>query len=325
MGKRFLRSIVRDQVTLAATGDIAPIDLPVNPLSFLVLTVGLERPDEDATSAQRVISDCFLGVGEISVRHKGEMILQGLLSDVAMLNGILHNYTPHGAFLAGLGQEQMMSFVISFSRRPYWPKEAFPATSRGNLQFFLNVLDVSPGTATAMTMQLEAVELIQDDPVQYIKYTTQQRAITATGRQRVPLPIGNEIAGCMLFSPATEITATEQSAWGKVKVLVDNVEQYYPESNWEALRADVGMRQTGPITRWGHMHASDGTAVPTGDEILDLNRPPLQYGYLDFDPLRDDYYLLETAGHADVDLDMNSDVSTGTARYLPVELVRVRA
>ena len=66
MGKRFLRSIVRDQTTLSATGDIAPIDLPVNPLSFLVLTIGLERPDEDATSAHRIISDVFLGIGDVS-------------------------------------------------------------------------------------------------------------------------------------------------------------------------------------------------------------------------------------------------------------------
>jgi hypothetical protein len=325
MGKRFLRTIVRDQTTLSATGDISAIDLPVNPLSFLVLTIGLERPDEDATSAHRIISDCFLGIGEVSVRHKGEMILQGTLADLTMLNGCLHNYSPHGAFMAGLGQEQMMSFVLAFTRQPYWPEEAFPATSRGNLQFILNVLDTTPGTATAMSMQLEACELIESDPKQYIKYTTNQRTMTATGRQRTSLPIGNELAGCLLFNPATEITTTEQSAWGKVKVLVDNVEQYYAESNWEALRADLAMRLTGPITRFGHMHASDGTAVPTGDELLDLNRPPVQYGWLDFDPLKNDFYLLETAGHADVDLDMNSDVSSGTARYLPVELVRVRA
>lgn len=325
MGKRFLRSIVRDQTTLAVVGDIAPIDLPVNPLSFLVLTIGLERPDQSATAAQRIMSDVFLGVGEVSVRHKGEMILQGLLADLTMVNGCLHNYSPHGAFLAATGQEQTMSFVLAFSRKPYWPKEGFPATSRGNLQFFLNVLDASPGSATAMSMQLEAVELIQDDPTQYIKYTTQQRTLTATGRQRTSLPIGNELAGVLLFNPATEITATEQSAWGKVKVLVDNVEQYYAESNWEALRADLAMRLTGPATRFGHTHAQLAADNITGDEILNQNRPPVQYGWLDFDPLRDDYYLLETAGHADVDLDLNSDVSTGTARYLPVELVRVKA
>jgi hypothetical protein len=324
MGKRFLRSIVQDQLTLSATGEITPIDLPVNPLSFLVLTIGLERPDEDATSAHRIISDCFLGISDLSIRHKGEQIIQGSLADIAVMAACLTGYTPHGAFMAGLGQEQMMSFLIPMARTPYWHDEGFPATSRGNLRFHATVLDASPGSASAMSMQLEAVELIEDNPRQYLKYTTNARAMAATGRQRVPLPLGNEILGCLLVSPATEITATEQSAWGKVKVMKDNVEQYYVESNWEALRADLGMRVHRAALGFGHMHASDGTAVPTGDEMLDINRPPLQYGWLDFDPLKDGSYALETAGASDLELDMNSDVSTGTARYIPVELVKVK-
>ena len=65
MGKRFLRSIVQDEQVIAATGQLAPFDLPVNPLSFLVLSILLERPDEDATSAQRIVSDAFLGIGDV--------------------------------------------------------------------------------------------------------------------------------------------------------------------------------------------------------------------------------------------------------------------
>jgi len=324
MGKRFLRSIVLDETVIAAAGDVAPFDLPVNPLSFLVYTVLLERPDEDATSAHRIVSDAFLGIGDISVRHKGEMILQGSLADLAMMSGVLINYAPHGAFMAGLGQLQSVSFVLPFSRFPYWPEEGFPATQRGNLRFHVTCLDETPGSATALSHSLEAVELIESDPVRYLKYTTNTRALAATGRQRVPLPIGNELLGALLFSPATEITATEQSAWNRVKLMVDNVEQYYAESRWRSLRADLGMRLGNARLAFGHMHASDGTAVPTGDELLNLNRPPLQYGYLDLDPLKDGHYALETQGHANVELDLNSEVSSGTIRYLPVELVTVR-
>lgn len=323
MGKKFLRSIVVDETLLAATGDIQPVDLPTNPLSFLVLTLSLERPDEDATSAHRILSDCFLGIGDISVRHDGEQIIQGSLADLCMMAACLTGYVPHGAFMAGLGQLQTASFLIPFTRKPYWHEEAYPATSRGRFKFHMNVLDVSPGSATAMNWQLEACELIEDNPTRYLKYTTLTRALAATGRQRVPLPLGNQLLGVLLFSPATEITATEQSAWAKVQLVKDNVQQYYVESNWEALRADLAMRVPNPRLAFGHMHASDGTAVPTGDELLDLNRPPLQYGYLDFDPLKDDSYAVETEGVSDLELDMNSDVSTGSARYLPVERVAV--
>jgi hypothetical protein len=323
VGKRFLRSIVVDETTLAATGDITPVDLPTNPLSFLVLTISLERPDEDATSAHRILSDSFLGIGDISVRHDGEQIIQGSLADLTMMAAMLTGYIPHGAFRAGLGQLQTASFLIPFTRKPYWHEEAYPATSRGRFKFHMNVLDTSPGTATAMNWQLEALELIEDNPTRYLKYTTLTRALAATGRQRVPLPLGNQILGVLLFSPATEITATEASAFGKVQIVKDNVQQYYVESNWEALRADVANRCPGIGLAMGHMHASDGTAVPTGDELFDINRPPAQYGYLDLDPLKDDSFALDTEGVSDLELDMNSDVSTGTARYLPVERIAI--
>ena len=324
MGKRFLRSIVQDETIQSATGDVAPFDLPVNPLSFLVLTVLLERPDEDATSAHRIVSDAFLGITDLSVRHKGEMIIQGSLADIAMLGGILIDYTPFGHFRAGLGQLQSVAFVIPFSRFPYWPEEGFPATQRGNLRFHMTIGDASPGSATELRTAVEAVELIESDPVRYLKYTTNTRALAATGRQRVPLPIGNDLLGCLLFNPATEITTTEQSAWNRVKLMVDNVEQYYAESRYRALAADLAMRMRVASLGFGHFHASDGTAVPTGDEMFQLNRPPSQYAYMDLDPMKDGYYALETQGHANIELDLNSEVSSGTIRYLPVELVTVR-
>jgi hypothetical protein len=321
MGKRFLRSIVQDQTANLLLGVQAPIDLPVNPLSHLILTVGLERPDESATSAGRILSDCFLFIDEISIRHRGEMIVQGSLADLMMVAAVITGYIPHGAFLRANGQEQFISFLIPLSRRPGDPTEGFPATMRGNLRFHFNVADASPGSATAGTIQIEAVELIEDSPTRYLKYTTNTRALAATGRQRVPLPIGNEILGVLLFNPATEITATEQSAWGKVMVVKDNVQQYYVESNWEALRADLGMRVPHAKLMGGHVHPHAAADTSTGQEALLLNQPPAQYGYLDFDPLKDGYYALDTAGVSDLELDMNSDVSTGTARYLPVELV----
>lgn len=324
MGRRYLRTIVQEPTTLSATGDITPVDLPVNPLSRLFLTLFLEEPAQQVTNAFTLLSDYYALVGDLSIRHKGEMIVQGSLADVMMLNGVVTGAWPFGTHLSGVGNNRAMTFPISFSRTPYWHNEGFPATSRGNLRFHMNILDITPGTATAAQWALEAVELIEDDPKQYLKYTTNTRALTATGRQRVPLPIGNELAGVLLFDPSTEIAATETFAWGKVKVMVDNVEQYYAESNWESLRQSLAERGMLGMNDLGHVHGHAAADTVTGQEQVRLNEPPHQYAFLDFDPLKDDSYLLETAGHADVELDLNSDVSTGTARYLPLELVRVR-
>ncbi|MGH8908603.1 MAG: hypothetical protein ACRD0K_19415 [Egibacteraceae bacterium] len=324
MGKRFLRSIVQEPVTLSVTGEITPVDLPVNPVSMLYLTLFLEEPAQQVAITWTLLSDFFAAIDNIRLRHKGQEIIQGTLADIMMLNGILHRGRPHGTHFSGIGNNKSMTFPISLSRVPYWHDEAFPATSRGNLTFSFNVLDITPGTATALQWALEVVELIEDTPTRYLKYTTNTRALTATGRQRVPLPLGNEILGVLLFDPSTEIAVTETFAWGKVKLMKDNVEQYYAESNWESLRGDIGNRVPW-IHDLGHVHVFEPVAgTVTSQEQTRLNEPPHQYGYLDFDPLKDGSFSLETEGASDVELDLNSDVSTGTARYLPVELVAVR-
>lgn len=324
MGKRFLRTIVQEPTILSATGDITPVDLPVNPLSFILLSLFIEEPAQQVTSPWTLLSDYYAALSDLSIRHKGEMIVQGNLQDVMLVNFMMHGGLPFGTHLSGIGNLRAMTFPIALTRRPFSHDEAFPATSRGNLRFHMNVLDFTPGTATQLQWALEAVELIEDDPKQYAKYTTNTRVLAATGRQRVPLPIGNDISGCLLFDPATEITTTEAFAWGKVKVMVDNVEQYYAESNWESLRQSLASRFPLAMNALGHVHGQAAADTVTGYEQVRVNEPPHQYAWLDFDPLRDDSYLLETAGHADVELDMNSDVSSGTARYVPVELIRLK-
>lgn len=325
MGKRFLRSIVQDQANIAAAGDIVPLDLPVNPLSFLVLTVWIERPDESATAAHRFLADYFAAIGNVSVRHRGEQIIDGSLADLTVMAAALTGYTPWGTNLAGTGQRQSMSFLLPFSRRPYWHEEAFPATSRGNLRFHMNVLDITPGSGTAVDFALEALELIEDVPTRYLKYTTNTRTPAATGRQRVPLPIGNDILKILLFDGLTELTAAELFVWGKVMVLKDNVQQYYVESNAESLRSNLSRAGMRLLALGDHVHSQAAVDTITGGPRLSLNVPPLQYHLLDFDPLDDGSYSLETKGAANVDLDLNVDSIAGTpvARYLPVELIQV--
>jgi hypothetical protein len=140
----------------------------------------------------------------------------------------------------------------------------------------------------------------------------------------MPLPIGNELLGALLFDPSDEIDSTISYAFGKVKLLKDNVEQYYAESNWESIREAMERRAPGFRLAWGHRHAQAAADTITGEEQeVTADRPPLQYGYLDFDPLRDGSFSLETAGASSLDLDLNSDVSAGTVRVIPVELVKV--
>jgi hypothetical protein len=216
-----------------------------------------------------------------------------------------------------------MSFVLPFARSLYDPAEAFPATQRGNLRFHMTAA-AAPTGYDNMQWALETVELVEDTPTRFLKYTTMTRALAATGRQRVPLPIGNELLGILLFDPSDETDATESYAFGKVKILRDNVEQYIAQANWEALAADLGVRAKGIASVFGHFHDQAAADTTTGENAyLTADLPPIQYGYLDFDPRRDGYYAMETAGASALDLDMDSDVSSGTVRIIPVEWVKV--
>jgi hypothetical protein len=323
MGKRFLRTIVSDFQTLTASADITPVDLPVNPLSVLYLTLAATKNvSAQNTNLGRLMVPIIQQVTDVSVRRLGEQLIQGRLDDLAVLNALLHGTPPAVAeFATADNQVQAVTVPLSFSRRPYWHEEALPAARRGELRFHMTA-GALPTGYDAVSWALEAVELIEDEPTRHLKYTTHSRTIAATGRQKTPLPIGHEILGVLLFDPSDETDATISYAWGKVKLLKDNVEQYYPEVNWETLRESVVRRMPHYTQAWGHQHGQAAADTDTGEEQVKIaDRPPLQYGYLDFDPLVDGSYSLETRGASDLDIDFNSDVSTGDVRYLPVELV----
>lgn len=325
MGKRFLRSIVSDFQTLTASADIVPVDLPVNPLSQLVLTIGLTKNvAAQATNLGSLMATALGTITECSVRHRGETILQGSLTDMAVINAVLTGNLPGVGEIAQADNElQWVTVPLNFSRVPFSHEEAFPATQRGNLRFFM-----SAGALNALwdaaIWSLESIELIEDTPTRFLKYTTMTRALAATGRQKIPLPIGNDLLGMLLFDPSDETDSTNSYAFGKVKLLKDNVEQYYSESNWESLRETLERRVHNYRLGWGHIHGLAAADTATGEEQVTVaDRPPLQYGFLDFDPLKDGSYSLETNGAATLDLDMNSDVSSGTVRVIPVELVNI--
>ena len=327
MGKRYLRSIVSDFQTLTASADITPVDLPVNPISHLILTLRhTKNVAAQATILGRVIMAMLEQITSVSIRHRGENIIDGRLDDLAVLSMMLTGApVAVGEHAQADDEVQFLSVILPFTRGLYRHEEGFPATQRGNLRFHMTAGAIS-SLYDAAQWGLEAVELVEDTPTQYLKYTTSSRALAATGRQKMPLPLGNEILGVLLFDPSDEIDSTIAYAFDKVKVMKDNVEQYYAESNLESLRETMERRAPGYRLAWGHRHAQAATDTSVGEELeLTADRPPLQYGYLDFDPLRDGSYSLETAGAASLDLDLNSGVSTGTVRILPVELIKVGA
>lgn len=322
---RYLQSIVSPNSDLAASATITPIDLPVNPLSFLLLNLEVTNVAPAALDTYQAIDDVIDQITSIIVKHKGESIIQGSLRDLMVLNAAKFGAFPGWHSMSQVDDDvRTFSFPLCFGRRMYDPKEAFPATTRGNLTFELTAGADGAGYDD-INMSLEAVELIEADPETYCKYTTQART-SVVGQFDQSLPIGNPILAILGFDTTMAAQGTGGSSWGTIKLLKDNVEQYFPQSDAQVLAAMLAGKLYRGGSWIGHTHQFNGAAAGL-DETDEADYRDavgcLGYFLLDFDPLGDGSYQLETEGAADLKIRGNGDAAAAV-RLLPVELVRLK-
>jgi hypothetical protein len=322
---RFLHSIVTPNTDLAASASITPFDLPVNPLSMLLLRLELTNTNPATMDLYSAIDDAVTQITAIRILHKGEQIISGSLRDLMVLNAVYqHAYPGSGRLAQTSAAVRSLVFPLCFGRRPYDPMSCFPATTRGNLRFELDAGADGAGYSD-INFSLEAVELIEADPKEYVKYTTNART-SVVGQFDAPLPIGNPLLGILMFDTGLGGSDDGVLSWGTVKLLKDNVEQYYPLSDYEVI---AGQLATQMGASWhlfaGHKHGfiAPGPAADISDDAhLAASESTQGYAFLDFDPLRDGSYQLETSGAADLKIRGTGDEATAV-RYLPIERVMV--
>lgn len=322
---RFLHSIVQPNIDLVASADITPFDLPVNPLSVLLLRFEINNTDPTTDLIYSAIDNVIDQITSIRIQHKGEDIIQGNLRDLMVVNMLANRAYPGWARLSSLDATiRSLVFPLCLGKRMYDPNSCFPATTRGNLRFLMTAGADGAGY-TDINFSVSSIELIEAQPKEYQKYTTNSRAAVA-GQYDAVLPIGNPLRGIVLFDPGLQATEAATYSWGDVKLLKDNVEQYYPLERIEVLAAGL-FANRGGFPWWpGHFHekvAAVGAASRTTEAEAEESAAQHGYGYLDFDPLWDDSYILETAGAADLKI-RAVGADTGTVRWLPVERVTVK-
>lgn len=331
--KHFIRSIVQPVTAFVASAINGPIDLPVNPLSFLLFRLRVTRAAETAAGLYTMLNDMVKLASNVNVQLLGQNIVNGSLQDVMMFNA--HAFGQHPRVTRSVSTTGAVAeavFPICFGRRTYWDMECLPPVARGNLRFQWTAAAL-PANFSAVSWAVEAVELIEAAPKQYLKYIANTKALTATGQFDAPLPIGNKIMGVLLFEPNIFGTTARAFSWGQVKLLVDNFEQYYPLSDWEALvgRYSFDVRPD-PFNVSDHTHVENLAAAyaqfasSDGPQFAGKTFSPDQYAFMDFDPNQDDMYLLETAGHADVKLRGFADAAApnNTVLWYPGEIVAIQ-
>lgn len=323
---RFLHSVARPTIDLVASASITPFDLPVNPLSFLLLRLQVTSVAPAAIATYSAIDDIVTQITGIRVLHKGEQIIAGSLRDLMVLNAVYHHAFPGYSHITDTDDGVRSAvFPLCLGRKMYDPESCFPATTRGNLVFEMDA-GADGAAYDDINFSVETCELIEATPKEYVKYVRQARD-SVIGQFDARLPIGNPLLGILLFDTGLAASSDEVLSWGSVKLLKDNVEQYYPLSDYETL---AGMLKSQMGSTFGlhsghtHLTSEGGGAELISDEAQQgVSTGDRGYAYLDFDPLRDGRYQLETEGAADLLIRGNGDEATAI-RYYPLERVTVR-
>ena len=297
----FRRTIIVDNVTPPDDGTYT-FDLPVAPLSHLNLTIQcLNLAAVEATPEE--ICDVLTNV---RVLYQGTSILQMSARDLLALNHVLLRRQPI-IFnqTSPINSVRALGLIVPMGRTVYNPDECFPESKAGDLQLQLTV-DILTAAVTGAILQVEAVELPEARPSQFLKATTLTEAFTALGDHDMPLPIRNRYAGILVYSSVVPTGIAWDTVADQLKLLADNTERLYHACNWESLHADL-------IFRCG---MCPGYAPGGLDDNI------VNYSLIDFDPVSDSRFLLETRDLAGLLLRITVGIA-GTVRLIPLEIQAV--
>jgi len=326
MNKRFLRSIVLPLEDLPASAARAPFDLPINPLSHLLLRLQVTNVAPAAIATYSAIDDLITQVTSITIRHNGENIVQGSLRDLMVLNMLAFRAFPGFSMMANVDDSvRDVMFPLCLGRRMYDGASCFPATKRGNLQFLITV-GADGAAYDDLNIEVEAVELIDATPTEYMKYTSRLQD-SVVGQFDVRLPIGNPLLGILLFDTGLFASSDNVTSWGLVKLMKDNVEQLYAQTDIRTLACELPTIMGG-LSLWpGHEHLTDGATAAlnrSDDAEVKASLGYRGYGYMDFDPTRTGEYELITLGAGELLIRGVGDEATAI-RSLPLERVSIKA
>ena len=208
------------------------------------------------------------------------------------------------------------------TRKLYDPGECFPRSSRGEL--IMQVTYAASFTdIDLVTLQAETIELPEASPSQYMRTTTLSRTPAATGELDIELPIGNRIAAVIFNGTTIPTGSTTTTTIQYTQLLIDNQRVYFSQTNFESMRSLAGLRHKPPTAEGFHTHQIDGA---TFAQFMDTS--PVKYegdlaaNYLmwDFNPTKDDLYILDTTGASDVIARIFAG-DTNAIRVLPLELI----
>lgn len=290
MSGKFIRSnIVRDRT--AAT-EVLKLDLPVNPISHLIVSLDGYNATNETT-----LAEILAFINSITVSQDGKVILYAQSEDLYGINSYLYGNRP--VLTQKLDTDNLLrilSLIVPFGRKIFDTSECYPATKKGELTCTIDY--TAPATSMDNgTLNVEAVQLVGASPSHYMK--TVMKTVTApgaTGDNEVTLPLGNEIIAIQIRCTTWPGASSHAFGVDLATVMIDESEFGYTGARAQCLTGDL-------IHLYDTQHgaiAAQGLITP--DSIF----------FLDFDPRKDGQWLLETAGKASAKLKLEMGIDEAT-------------
>lgn len=354
-----LHTVLRQPTTLLATAETLTNDLPVNPLSVILVT--LRALNNTPTTALNYAGDAATLMSKISnirCAYRGATIFDGDPLDLAQVYGGFSRWFPiQGQINQTDNDVRSVTFPILFGRRAFDANECFPASRRGDLVLTTTTV-ADPTGLDNFSLIIETIELLDALPTRFIKVTNTAFSLLSGDVNDISLPIGNKLLGVLLRGGLFPTAASNNAGFNEVAVEVDNVEVLQSRATWRGLHAMWARRVRTDWLQLGHRHLIDlavnatdplltstalglidasvnssalfsGTGTLTTGHVGISPEPEIdalqRYGWIDMDILDDLSMALDTRGAADVNVHVNSSAADTTARILPIEYVETGA
>lgn len=316
----FIHSVLAQNET-CAVGTVVSYDLPVNPLSHILVTLKYKRTDA-AADGEPTFAETLALMSKIEVLYKGSAIFSMSGADAVAAGLMVCGFESWGHNYLGVAAEECsFTFLVPLGRILYDPRECFPRSTRGELVLQITYATAFTGVA-ALKAQIETVELPDASPEQFLRMTTLSFTPSVAGEHDIELPIGNPISELVLYGEIKPAGIVDEVSLSYLQILVDNYRRFYSHTNFETVHNMAGRMRCPPGYWMAHTHWSEADAGLTGPQFAG-NHLLSHYVHLPFDIFGDGRYALETAGKSDVILRVFVDTAgeDKKIRVIPCEIV----
>jgi hypothetical protein len=296
----FNRSSLLKDHTMAT--EIIEEDLPIDPLSHIIFTVDFYNATDEGT-----LAEVLTFINSITVSRAGVSILALQSEDLYAENCYLFGRRPVLSNKLGTDNiNRSLSLIIPMGRKLFDPDECYPKHDKGDLTLYVDTT-VPATTLDNAVVNIETVELPGAIPKRYLKSTLKTvTAPGATGENDVTLALGNTLVALCIRLTTWHQASSHALGVENAKLLVNNSEFGYRDARIHCLIGDlINLMET----QHGNI-AAQGLIQPASCV------------FMDFDPVKNDKFLIETANLTSLKLrlDMGVDEATYVSTY---ELVKV--